>query len=72
MFEVELIEEVATNIAPHLIKDYIRKIVREEKNEKDVSILFTDNNMIREFNSKWRGKDKATDVLSFSSSFALC
>ncbi len=65
MFEIELIEELATNIEPDLVKNYIKRIVKEEKNEKDVSILFTNNDTIRKFNSKWRGKDKATDVLSF-------
>lgn len=65
MLEIELIEEVATDIESHLIKDYIKKIVKEERNEKDISILFTNNETIRKFNSEWRGKDRATDVLSF-------
>lgn len=32
----------------------------------EVSILFTDDNEIKKLNSKYRGKNKATDVLSFA------
>lgn len=31
----------------------------------DLSILFTDDRRIRALNAEWRGKDKATNVLSF-------
>ncbi|MCO5064121.1 MAG: rRNA maturation RNase YbeY [Rhizobiaceae bacterium] len=31
----------------------------------EVSILFTDDRHIRTLNAQWRGKDKATNVLSF-------
>jgi probable rRNA maturation factor len=31
----------------------------------DLSILFTDDRRIRILNGEWRGKDKATNVLSF-------
>lgn len=33
----------------------------------EVSVLFTDDAEIRDLNRQWRGKDKATDVLSFPS-----
>jgi probable rRNA maturation factor len=32
----------------------------------ELSIVLTDDATIREINREWRGKDKATDVLSFS------
>ncbi len=34
--------------------------------DADLSIVITDDAGIREVNRAWRGKDKATDVLSFS------
>jgi probable rRNA maturation factor len=34
----------------------------------EVSLLFTDDETIRGLNAKWRGKDKATNVLSFPGS----
>ncbi len=34
----------------------------------EVSLLFTDDAAIRTLNSRWRGKDKATNVLSFPGS----
>ncbi len=36
-----------------------------ESEGKEVTILFTDDVEIRELNCNFRGKDKATDVLSF-------
>nr|WP_092499616.1 rRNA maturation RNase YbeY [Faunimonas pinastri] len=37
----------------------------ELDDESEVSILFTDDEAIRELNAQWREKDKATNVLSF-------
>ncbi|MEE8409113.1 MAG: rRNA maturation RNase YbeY [Myxococcota bacterium] len=34
--------------------------------EADLSIVITDDASIRELNETWRGRDEATDVLSFS------
>lgn len=54
------------------VEDYIKKIVetitQEEKiftEEISVSIMSADKLMIREFNKKYRGIDRVTDVLSF-------
>lgn len=54
------------------IEDYIKKIVqtitKEEKiftEEIYVSIMSADKLMIREYNKKYRGIDRVTDVLSF-------
>jgi probable rRNA maturation factor len=32
----------------------------------DLSVVLTSDDQIRELNREWRGKDRATDVLSFS------
>lgn len=34
-------------------------------NPSEVSLLFTDNDTIKELNAQWRAKDKPTNVLSF-------
>lgn len=36
-----------------------------ENPDRELSVLFTDDARIHELNRKWRGKDKATNVLSF-------
>ena len=50
------------------IREIVKKVLQhlriDEKTE--VSILFTDDKFIRSLNSKYRGIDKPTDVLSFS------
>ncbi len=35
------------------------------KGETEVSLVFTDDDAIREINAQWRGQDKPTNVLSF-------
>ena len=37
-----------------------------EVKNSSISVLFTDDTEMRELNKKYRGKDKSTDVLSFS------
>lgn len=46
---------------------WISQVLKEVKREDfSVNLLLTDEQRIRELNNKFRGKDKATDVLSFS------
>lgn len=46
---------------------WISQVLKEVKREDfSVNLLFTDEQRIRELNNKFRGKDNATDVLSFS------
>ena len=49
------------------IKKYIRAALRVEGVDKpcEVSVLITDDRGIRKINAEFRGKDSATDVLSF-------
>jgi len=49
-------------------KGIIKKVLQHLKvNEKsEISVLFTDDKFIRSLNTKYRGIDKPTDVLSFS------
>jgi len=49
------------------IKDVIEYTLKEEKLiiDNEVSVIFIDNEEIREINLKHRGIDKVTDVLSF-------
>lgn len=50
-----------------VIKDVINYTLKEEKLfvDNEVSVIFIDNEEIRAINSKQRGIDKITDVLSF-------
>ncbi len=45
----------------------VERILRcRELEDKEISIVFVSDDYIRNLNSKYRGIDKATDVLSFS------
>lgn len=50
------------------VKDFIKEVLRKGilPNKYDLSIVIVDDDKIKELNSKYRGKDIPTDVLSFS------
>ena len=49
------------------LKSCARKVLRFSKKKKaHLSIMIVDNNMMKQLNKKYRKKDKAADVLSFS------
>ena len=50
-----------------LIRRCCHAVLRMEKFEDsaEISVTFVDNEQIRELNAQYRGKDTATDVLSF-------
>ncbi len=60
--KIEVMQELEDTI-----KDVIEYTLKEEKLfiESEVSVIFIDNDKIREINSKHRGIDEVTDVLSF-------
>jgi len=60
--KIEVTDELET-----AIKHVIEYTLKEEKLliENEVSVIFIDNDKIREINLKQRGIDKITDVLSF-------
>jgi probable rRNA maturation factor len=64
---VEIIDETDTPelaaVAEHAAVVLLEAIGREGA---ELSVLLVDDHAIRELNRDWRGKDKATDVLSFS------
>jgi len=47
-----------------IIKE-IKKIMRENEAEGELSITFCDDEFMRKLNKKYRNKNKTTDVLSF-------
>ncbi len=53
------------------LRDLARRAVRaslkhfETGNESEISIVFADDDFIRDLNKRYRGKDKPTNVLSF-------
>jgi probable rRNA maturation factor len=59
MITVETETDIKVNLKPlEEVLDYL-------KVSKDIELLLVDNNTIRSINKEHRGKDKATDVLSF-------
>ncbi len=59
--EMEEHRKSLTEIASRILSDL-------DRNDAELSILVTDDAEIRSLNSAYRGKDSATDVLSFSQS----
>ncbi len=54
------------DITKKFVKGITEKILKKlDLDGVEVSITLTDDESIRELNKNWRGKDKATDVLSF-------
>ncbi|RUM56862.1 MAG: rRNA maturation RNase YbeY [Persephonella sp.] len=54
------------DITKKFVKGIIEEILKKlDLDGVEVSITLTDDESIRELNKNWRGKDKATDVLSF-------
>jgi probable rRNA maturation factor len=66
---LDIFKEVSARIPRQKIFKLFQKIMSEET-EPDagsrVNLIFTTNRRIRELNKSHRGKDKATDVLSFN------
>jgi len=61
-------QQKAIKINQGKTKEIIKKVLQHLKvDEKtEISVLFTDDKLIRSLNDKYRGIDKPTDVLSFS------
>jgi probable rRNA maturation factor len=56
---------------PNVQTKTVRRIARTicdalDSTGADLSVVLTSDDQIRELNREWRGKDRATDVLSFS------
>ena len=61
------IEEVPPPSWKNRAKTYILKVLQFLKKDKwDLSVLFCGNKRIRDLNLRYRNKDEATDVLSFT------
>ncbi len=48
------------------MKNLVRNILKAEKKDAELSIVFTDNKTIQEMNKTFLGHNYATDVLSFA------
>jgi len=48
------------------VKRISEKVLKQEKRQGDVSIVFVDAKKMQSLNKKYRGENKVTDVLSFS------
>ena len=58
--------EAALGEAPDVLaKRVVRAAAAGEKSQGAVSVMFADDDAVRVLNKTWRGKDAATNVLSF-------
>jgi len=49
-----------------IVKEISKKVLKQEKKQGDVSIVFVSAKRIQEMNKRYRKEDKVTDVLCFS------
>ena len=62
---IEINNKTRSKININLIKNVTEKFLDYYKINKDVSIAFVGDIVIRKLNKNYRGKDKITDILSF-------
>ncbi len=48
------------------LAEIAKKVLKEEKNNSDISIVLVGSQKIKDLNKKYRKKNRATDVLSFT------
>jgi len=66
MREIGINNQTELKIDKKFVRMIARSVLREKKiNEYELSIVFVENEIIRDLNKKYRNQDKATDVLSF-------
>lgn len=69
MTEIEIINETARRINRDFISEVVRKTIRLSKiriKKASFSVIFASRAKIRSLNHAYRGKNEATDVLSFN------
>ncbi len=62
---INIINDFEYNINIEEINEYITFLKKELNKKKDLSIVFVDNNYIKDLNKEFRQIDKETDVLTF-------
>ena len=55
-----------SQIDREFVKKIVERILKKEKKQGDISIIFVGTKKIRDLNKRYRKQDKVTDVLSFS------
>lgn len=66
---VEINNRTKSVINEILVKETVESFLKHyKKPDKTVSVVFVGDSEIRKLNKRYRGKDKVTDVLSFSGS----
>ncbi len=62
---INIINDFEYDINIEEINEYVSFLKKELNKKKDLSIVFVDNNYIKELNKEFRQIDKETDVLTF-------
>ncbi len=67
--EIEVFNETNEKLAKELkeLKEFLISVAKDEKLDNIIyNVIIVDNEKIREINREYRGKDMATDVISFA------
>ena len=62
---MEIVNETKWRVDEEWVKRVIDFVIEKEGKEGDISIAFVEKDKMRELNSRFRGKDYPTDVLTF-------
>lgn len=64
---VEVINKTRSRIDTNLIRRVLENLLKHYRlNKQGISVALIGDKSMRQLNKKWRGKDKATDILSFT------
>ena len=58
-------EDILRSLAADALSAVCAELALKSKTPSELSIVFTDDDHVRQLNAGWRGKDKPTNVLSF-------
>jgi len=62
---IDITNSTGIKIDKSFLKTLAKNVLKRENRIVDISIVLVGEEKIRELNKKYRGKDEATDVLSF-------
>lgn len=62
---IEISNKTRGRLDEALVKKVLKLFLEENRIDRDVSVVFLGDTAMRKLNKKYRGKDKATDILSF-------
>ena len=58
-------------VDPDLLKEALKRVLRKERANKDLNVVFVNNGYIQDLNKKFLKRDYPTDVLAFEGEYDL-